>query len=74
VAESYLSFLYSPEAQEIIAKHHFRPREATVAAKNAEQFPPITTITVEGDLGGWAKVQKEHFADGGIYDQISVRQ
>jgi len=74
VTEAYLEFLFSPEGQKIIAKHHFRPRDPAVLAANAARFPAIKTLTVEGRLGGWAKVQKEHFADGGIYDQILVRR
>jgi sulfate transport system substrate-binding protein len=73
-AEAYLQFLFSPAAQEIMAKYSFRPRDKDVQAKFAARFPPIATFTVEGDLGGWSKVQKEHFADGGVYDQIMVRR
>ena len=73
VAEGYLQFLFSPAGQEIIAKHNFRPRDPAVLAKNADKFPPIRTFTVEEKLGGWAAVQKTHFADGGIYDQIVVK-
>ncbi|ENO88078.1 sulfate ABC transporter substrate-binding protein [Thauera linaloolentis] len=69
-AEAYLQFLFSPEGQTIIAKHNFRPRDAAVLAKNADKFPPIRTFTVDEKLGGWPAVQKTHFADGGIYDQI----
>lgn len=72
VAKAYLDFLYSKTAQEIITKHHFRPRDEALLAANAGRFPAVRTFTVEGLLGGWAKVQKEHFADGGIYDQIAV--
>ena len=71
VAQAYLEFLYSKTGQEIIARHHFRPRDAGILAANAGRFPSIKTFTVEGALGGWGKVQKEHFADGGIYDQIA---
>lgn len=70
VAKEYLDFLYSPKGQEIIAKHHFRPRNAVVLAKYKNEFPPIKTFTVEEKLGGWAKVRNEHFSDGGIFDQI----
>ncbi|WP_327084805.1 sulfate ABC transporter substrate-binding protein [Thauera sp. Sel9] len=69
-AEAYLEFLFSPEGQAIIAKHNFRPRDAAVLAQNADKFPPIRTFTVDEKLGGWPAVQKTHFADGGIYDQI----
>lgn len=70
LAKQYLDFLYSPKGQEIIAKHHFRPRNATVLARYKSQFPAIKTFTVEEKLGGWAKVRSEHFSDGGIFDQI----
>jgi sulfate transport system substrate-binding protein len=74
LAEAYLNFLYTPEGQAIIAKHSLRPRDAAVLKANAAKFPPIETFTVETLLGGWDKVQKQHFADGGIYDQIAVGQ
>lgn len=71
VATAYLDFLFSPAGQEIIARHDFRPRNAEVAAKHASHFPALKTFTVEDLLGGWAKVQSEHFGEGGIYDQVS---
>jgi len=72
VATAYLEFLFSPAGQEIIAQHGFRPRDPAVAAKFAGRFPAIKTFTVEGLLGGWASVQREHFAEGGVYDQITA--
>jgi sulfate transport system substrate-binding protein len=74
VATAYLDFLFSPQGQEIIAKHSFRPRDQAVLQKFAGQFPPIKTFRVEDVLGGWAKVQTVHFADGAIYDQIVVKR
>jgi sulfate transport system substrate-binding protein len=74
LATAYLDFLFSPAGQEIIARHHFRPRDAKVLAAQSSRFPAIKTFTVEDRLGGWAKVQSEHFADGGIYDQIVVKR
>lgn len=74
VAEGYLKFLFSPAGQEIIARHNFRPRDPAVLAQNAGKFPPVRTFTVDEKLGGWAAVQKAHFADGGIYDQLVVRR
>ncbi len=68
-AEAYLKYLYSPEGQEIAAKRFYRPRDAQVAAKYASQFPRIDLFTI-ALFGGWKKAQKEHFADGGIFDQI----
>jgi sulfate transport system substrate-binding protein len=70
VAQAYLDYLYSPAAQEIIAQHHLRPRDAGVLAKHASEFKPIKTFTVEQMFGGWQKAQATHFADGGTYDQI----
>lgn len=73
-AEAYLSFLFSPEGQEIIAKHYFRPRDPAVLKKYASRFPTVKTFTVEDKLGGWDAVQKTHFSDGGVYDQIVVKR
>jgi sulfate/thiosulfate-binding protein len=69
VATEYLNYLYSPEAQEIIAKNYYRPTNATVAAKYAAQFPKSNLLTI-ADFGGWAQAQKKHFDDGGTFDQI----
>ncbi|MBP8133918.1 MAG: sulfate ABC transporter substrate-binding protein [Zoogloea sp.] len=74
VAEAYLNFLFAPEGQEIIAKHHFRPRDPAVLKKYASRFPTVKTFTVEQKLGSWDAVQKVHFADGGVYDQIVVKR
>ena len=67
-------YLTTEKKQEIFAKHNFRPRHPGIAKKYAKDFPAIKTFTVESQLGGWAKVQKEHFADGGIYDQIVIKK
>jgi sulfate/thiosulfate transport system substrate-binding protein len=69
IATQYLNYLYTPEAQEIIAKNFYRPIDEKVAAKYASQFPKIKLVTI-ADFGGWAKAQKQHFADGGVFDQI----
>ncbi len=74
VAKAYLDFLFSPAGQEIIARHDFRPRDPAVLKKHAAKYPNIRTFTVEQKLGGWAAVQKTHFADGGVYDQIVARK
>jgi sulfate/thiosulfate-binding protein len=70
VAEAYLAYLYSPEGQEIAAKHFYRPTDPAVAAKHKNQFPEIPLVTVDDTFGGWQEAQKKHFADGGIFDQI----
>ena len=69
-AEAYLRFLYSPEGQEIVARHYYRPRNAEVAAKYAESFATIQLFTIDEAFGGWQAAQKAHFADGGTFDQI----
>jgi sulfate transport system substrate-binding protein len=73
LAEAYLKFLYTDEAQELAAKNFYRPRNAAIGAKYASQFKNIPLITVDEVFGGWAKAQKTHFADGGIFDQITKR-
>ena len=73
VARAYLEYLYSPEGQEIAARHFYRPRLEAVAAKYAAQFPKIRLFTIGEVFGGWAKAQATHFADGGVFDQVSTR-
>jgi sulfate transport system substrate-binding protein len=69
VAEEYLKYLYSPEGQEIAAKNHYRPRDPKIAAKYASSFAAVKLVTIDQAFGGWAIVQKTHFADGGTFDQ-----
>ena len=63
-------YLYSDEGQEIAAKHYLRPRNDKVLAKYAKDFPKVNTFTVDEVFGGWTKAQKDHFNDGGLYDQV----
>lgn len=71
VANAYLEYLYSKEAQEIAAKHFYRPRDPAVLAKYAAQFPKLELIKISDPIfEGWTQAQKKHFADGGIFDQI----
>ncbi|HEX6406325.1 MAG TPA: sulfate ABC transporter substrate-binding protein [Gemmatimonadales bacterium] len=70
VARAYLEYLYTAEGQEIAARHFYRPRMPTVAAKYANQFPKMTLVTVDEVFGGWKKAQATHFADGAFFDQI----
>jgi sulfate/thiosulfate transport system substrate-binding protein len=72
IATEYLKFLYSKEAQDIIAKNYYRPTDKDVAAKYASQFPNIDLVTIK-DFGGWDAVQKKHFADGGVFDSVYGR-
>jgi sulfate transport system substrate-binding protein len=71
LAEAYLNFLWTPAGQEIAANHFFRPRLADVARRHEKTFPIIQTFTIEEVFGGWARAQKIHFDEGGIFDQIS---
>ena len=70
VAQAYLEYLYTPEGQEIAARHFYRPRLEAVAKKYAAVFPKVNLITIDDVFGGWQKAQRTHFADGGIFDQI----
>ena len=74
VAEAYLSYLYTPEGQEIIARNYYRPRLAAVAQKYAAQFPAIKLFTVDQAYGGVTAAQETHFADGGVFDQIYIKK
>jgi sulfate/thiosulfate transport system substrate-binding protein len=69
-AQAYLQHLYSAEGQEIVARHYFRPRLASVARKYTSLFPPLKLFTVDEVFGGWQAVQKAHFGEGGTFDQI----
>ena len=70
VAQAYLEHLYTPEGQEIAARHHYRPRDAKVAARYAKQFAPVTLFTIDELFSSWRQAQKTHFDDGGVFDQI----
>jgi sulfate/thiosulfate transport system substrate-binding protein len=71
IAEAYLRFLYTPAAQAIIAKHHFRPASPEYASEaDRAQFPKLELVTIDGQFGGWARAQSQHFADGGTFDQL----
>jgi sulfate/thiosulfate transport system substrate-binding protein len=74
VAQAYLEHLYTPEGQRIAAKHFYRPRDPKVASEFAKQFAPVKLFTIDEKFGGWQKAQKEHFADGGVFDQIASRK
>ncbi|HVZ09770.1 sulfate ABC transporter substrate-binding protein [Rhodopila sp.] len=69
VAEAYLKFLYTPEAQDIAARNYYRPRDPAVLARYAERYPAIKMATIQ-DFGGWPAAQAEYFADGGLFDRI----
>jgi sulfate transport system substrate-binding protein len=73
LAKAYLTHLYSPEAQDIVGKHFFRPRDKKALVKWSRNFPKINLVTVDNEFGGWGKAQKKHFDDGGTFDQIYQR-
>jgi sulfate transport system substrate-binding protein len=70
VATAYREHLYSPEGQEIAARHHYRPRSPEVAARYADKFPKIELFTVDEVFGGWKTAQGRHFAERGVFDEI----
>ncbi len=72
VADAYLKFLYTPEGQEMIARHYYRPRDKTVAAKYAANFPQTNMVTIQ-DFGGWQAAQARYFADDGVFDRLFAK-
>jgi len=68
-ADAYLRFLYTPQAQEIIAQNHYRPQDPAVAARHAADFPKIELVTIQ-QFGSWKAAQPKFFGDGGVFDQI----
>ncbi|WP_246161441.1 sulfate ABC transporter substrate-binding protein [Segnochrobactrum spirostomi] len=72
VAQAYLEYLYSKEGQVLIAKNYYRPSDpSAVDAADLKRFPDVPLVTIDDPIfGGWAKVQKTQFADGGVFDQI----
>lgn len=69
-AEAYLKYWYTKEGQEIAARNFYRPRDAEIAKKFANNFAKVDLFTIDDVFGGWTKAQKEHFAEGGVFDQI----
>ena len=70
IAEAYLQYLYTDEAQEIAAKHYYRPRSTEVMERYADQFPSLNLFTLDEYFGDWQNAHRVHFADGGLFDQI----
>ena len=70
VAKAYLNFLYSPLGQDIAAKNYYRARNAAVLKKYNTVFKPLKLVTIDQEFGGWTKVQKQHFENNGVFDQI----
>ena len=74
VAEEYLKYLYTEEAQDLIGKHFYRPISAKAQARYAKQLPKLNLFRIEDAFGGWEQATKVHFVDGGVFDQIFVRK
>jgi sulfate transport system substrate-binding protein len=69
-AEAYLKFLYTPEAQDVVAALHYRPRDTDVLAKYKDSLPPIKLFTIDEAFGGWDAAHKAFFADGAAFDRL----
>ncbi|MEH3085997.1 MAG: sulfate ABC transporter substrate-binding protein [Xylophilus ampelinus] len=74
VAEEYLKFLYTDEAQDIVGRHYYRPTGEKAKAKYAGQFPKLELVSIDQGFGGWEKANKAHFADGASFDQIYTKK
>ncbi len=68
IAEAYVAFLYSPEAQAIAARHHYRPTNPEILAGSV--FPDVAQRSVDEIAGSWREAQQRFFDDGGVFDQI----
>jgi sulfate transport system substrate-binding protein len=74
LAQAYLEYLYTEEAQDIIGKHFYRPRSEKAQARYAKQLPKLNLFTIDQAFGGWEQAAKVHFVDGGSFDQIYSRK
>ncbi len=74
VAQAYLEYLYTEEAQDLIGKHFYRPRSTKAQAKYTKQLPKLNLFTIDEAFGGWDKASQVHFVDGGKFDQIYTRK
>jgi sulfate transport system substrate-binding protein len=74
VANAYLNYLYTEEGQDLVGKHFYRPISATAQAKYVKQLPKLSLFTIDQAFGGWAKADKDHFADGASFDQIYLKK
>ncbi len=74
LAEAYLTYLWSDEAQRIAANNYLRPRNQDILVEFADRFPTVDFMPVEATFGSWSEIQKTHFNDGGIFDQVYADQ
>ena len=70
LAEAYLKFLYTPEAQETAAQLHYRPRDVDALKKYSAELPPIPLFTIDETFGGWEKAHEAFFSEGALFDQL----
>ena len=70
VAEAYLKYWYTKEAQDVAGRNFYRPTDPEVAQKYSGSFAKVDLFTIDDVFGGWTKAQKTHFTDGGVFDQI----
>ncbi|SNS12596.1 sulfate transport system substrate-binding protein [Sphingomonas laterariae] len=73
IAKAYLDYLYTPEAQDMIARNFYRPRDPQVAARYAGTFPKLNLVTIDQEFGGWKAAQATYFADGAKFDSIFAK-
>jgi sulfate/thiosulfate transport system substrate-binding protein len=78
VAEAFVEYLFTPEAQQEFAKAGFRPVEVVAQNKEvlkevADRYPKVNNLGTVQDYGGWDKVQKQFFEDGAVFDQIQSK-
>lgn len=74
LANSYLEWLYSTDAQRILAQHYYRVTDESVAVEFADSLPAVTLVTAEEAFGGWEAIQRDHFAEGARLDRVFVNQ
>lgn len=70
VAEAFVDFLFTKEAQEIFAKHGLRSPDESVAAAAADQYPPIEDLFTIEEFGGWSEATPTFFGEQGIFYQV----
>jgi sulfate transport system substrate-binding protein len=73
LAQAYVEYLYSPQGQEIAAKHYYRPSDPDVGAKYSSRFPAVALFTLAEVAGDWRKANQVHFADGGVFDRVYMK-
>jgi sulfate/thiosulfate transport system substrate-binding protein len=73
VAQAYLEYLYSPQGQEIAARHYYRPSDPDIGARHGDRFPAVKLFTLAEVAGDWRKANQVHFVDGGVFDRVYMK-